>query len=101
MEVREKRFDLEEILGDFQKAVEELKGQNNSLQTKEKAIDKSLQATEDEIQRFQTEKQQALNEITVYIPISLSQIQCLEDPDADPEEESEEGANNKEETKKE
>lgn len=77
IELREKRIAQEEILSGFQKSVEEIKAYNSSLQTKEKAIDKNLENTEEEIQKFQTEKQQSLNEIDVFVPLTLSQIQCL------------------------
>ena len=77
MELREKRLDQEEILLEFQKSVEELKHQNNLLQTKEKSIDKNLQATELEIQKFQTEKQQQLNKVFVTVPLLLSQIRAF------------------------
>ena len=45
MELREKRLDQEEILAEFQKSVDELKHQNNLLQTKERSIDKKASAT--------------------------------------------------------
>ena len=59
---------------EFEKAVEELKAQNISLINKEKAIDKNLCCTEKEIEHFQTEKQQVLNQIVVTVPLLASQI---------------------------
>lgn len=74
MELREKRLDQEEILMEFEKAVDELKSQNVALISKEKQIDRSLAATEKEIELFQTEKQQFLNKIVITVPLLLSQM---------------------------
>jgi len=74
MELREKRLDQEEVLNEFEKAVQALKSQNIALINKEKNIDKNLFDTEKEIEIFQTEKQQHLNKIEITVPLSLSQI---------------------------
>merc|ERR1719153_2071617 len=59
---------------EFEKAVDELKSQNVALINKEKQIDRSLAATEKEIELFQTEKQQFLNKIVITVPLLLSQM---------------------------
>jgi len=82
MELREKRLDQEEILMEFEKAVDELKSQNVALISKEKQIDRSLAATEKEIELFQTEKQQFLNKIVITVPLLLSQMR-IGDGDGD------------------
>eukprot|EP01083_Nonionella_stella_P289690 985844_1 len=92
LELREKRLDQEEILQEFNKSVEELKGLNQSLQQKEKNIDKSLKATEQDIQLFQNEKQRSLNQIIVAIPLKLSQVRCLDSVGRLPTEPSAAGA---------
>jgi len=79
MELREKRLDQEEILVEFEKAVEELKEQNLWLINKEKNIDNNLSSTEQEIEHFQTEKQQVLNQIVVTVPLLASQIRIDSD----------------------
>ena len=64
-ELREKRLDQEEMLAEFQKAADTLKKDQEALMKKEKIIDQALKQTDDEIQQFQTFKQQKLNEIQV------------------------------------
>lgn len=44
---------------------------------KEKVIEGALKSAENEIQQFQTEKQQKLNELEVVLSLRMHQIQCL------------------------
>ncbi|KAJ1483700.1 hypothetical protein T484DRAFT_1949413 [Baffinella frigidus] len=76
-ELREKRLDQEEMLSEFQKAVDLLKKENEALQKKDKIIDAALKQTEAEIQTFQTFKQQRLNELHVVITLKMHQVKCL------------------------
>ncbi|KAJ3045333.1 Cilia- and flagella-associated protein 44 [Rhizophlyctis rosea] len=78
VELRDKKLDQEDILGEIQKAIEALKKENDALIKKEKIIDLALKNTESEIQNFQTQKQQKLNELDVVVPLRLHQIQYLE-----------------------
>lgn len=109
VELRDKKLDQEDILGEIQKAIEvrrqcsilialliilrlatlvscsplskssqALKKENDALIKKEKIIDLALKNTESEIQNFQTQKQQKLNELDVVVPLRLHQIQFLE-----------------------
>ncbi|KAI8897709.1 WD40-repeat-containing domain protein, partial [Globomyces pollinis-pini] len=78
LNIREKRLDQEEILGEVQKAVEALKKENDSLLKKEKIIGVALKNAEAEIQEFQTLKQRKLNELDVLVPLQFSQVQHLE-----------------------
>ncbi|TPX71174.1 hypothetical protein SpCBS45565_g01378 [Spizellomyces sp. 'palustris'] len=78
LELREERLDQEDILAEIQKAVEVLKKENDALIKKEKIIDMALRTTESEIQEFQTQKQQKLNELDVVVPLRLHQMQYLE-----------------------
>ena len=74
IELREKRLDQEEVLADFQKELDELKKAHDRHVGRERQIDKDLKNTEVEIQKFQTEKQQHINELLVNIPLRISQI---------------------------
>jgi WD40 repeat protein len=77
LELREKRMEQEDILAEFNKAVIDLNKLYERHQTKERAIDKDLEATEIEIEAFQSTKQRALNEIEVTIPLKLSQVKYI------------------------
>ncbi|KAI8853754.1 hypothetical protein BC829DRAFT_382054 [Chytridium lagenaria] len=77
-ELREKKLDEEDILVEIQKVIEALKKENDGLIKKEKIIDMALKNTEAEIQDFQTQKQQKLNELDVVVPLRLHQVQFLE-----------------------
>jgi hypothetical protein len=76
-ELREKRLEQEEVYADFQKGVEALKKENDTLIKKEKLIDKALKDTEADIQAFQTEKQGKLNELHVLVTLQMSQVKHL------------------------
>ncbi|KAJ3035172.1 Cilia- and flagella-associated protein 44, partial [Rhizophlyctis rosea] len=78
LELRDKKLDQEDVLGEIQKAIEALKKENDALIKKEKIIDMAFKNTEAEIQDFQTQKQQKLNELDVSVPLRLHQIQYLE-----------------------
>ena len=77
LELRQKRAELEDVLADFNGAVAELHKKYQQHQARDKAIDKELKSTEMEIQDFQGEKQRALNQIEVMVPMRLNQIQYL------------------------
>ncbi|KAI9219799.1 hypothetical protein BC828DRAFT_150161 [Blastocladiella britannica] len=79
LDLRERRLDLEESLADVQKGVEALKKDLDIFSKKERVIASALKQTEQEIQEFQSQKQQKLNELDVVVPLSLHQIQFLED----------------------
>jgi len=78
-ELREKRLEQEDVYADFQKGVELLKKENDTLVKKEKVIDKALRDTEADIQAFQTEKQRKLNELHVLVTLQLHQVEHLVD----------------------
>jgi hypothetical protein len=79
LELRDKRLDQEDILADINKGVDELKKLNERLALREKNIDKELKATDADIVKFQSEKQQALNQIVVAVPIKMKQIKYLDE----------------------
>jgi len=74
-ELREKRLEQEDVYADFQKGVELLKKENDTLIKKEKVIDKALSDTEKDIQAFQTEKQRKLNELHVLVVLQTHQVE--------------------------
>lgn len=74
LDLREKRLDIDEVTSDVIKIVEDLKKSADRLKTREKQIDKDAKMTESEIQQFQLQKQLALNQIDVYLPVNLSQV---------------------------
>lgn len=76
--VREKRADIDDAMTDLTKAMDELRKSNDRQIAKQRQIDKELQATEQDIQQFQSEKQTRFNQLDVVVPLSKHQIRCLE-----------------------
>merc|ERR1711871_870505 len=74
LELREKRLDQEEILNEFQKAIDELKRTGDRHKNRQVQIDKDLKGSKAEIQLFQNEKQKKLNEIMVCTPLNFDQV---------------------------
>lgn len=74
---REKRVDIDEAMGDLSKAMDELKKSNDRQIGKQRQIDKELQATEQDIQLFQSEKQMRFNQLDVVMALSKQQIRCM------------------------
>jgi len=77
LELREKRLEQEEILSDFNRSVSELNKAYERLGGRERLIDKELSSTESDIEAFQSEKQRALNQIDVCLPLKLHQLKFL------------------------
>eukprot|EP01059_Diplonema_ambulator_P013423 TRINITY_DN23947_c0_g1_i5.p1 TRINITY_DN23947_c0_g1~~TRINITY_DN23947_c0_g1_i5.p1 ORF type:complete len:1008 (+),score=516.21 TRINITY_DN23947_c0_g1_i5:2373-5396(+) len=77
LQLRERRLDQEEVVSEFQKSMETLRKENEGLTKREKATNQKLLQVEKEIQSFQTEKQQRLNQLETSIILKLSQIQAL------------------------
>lgn len=80
LELREKKLDQEEALAELQKSIEELKKSYDRFRGREKQINKDLANSSLEIQAFQNEKQQKLNELSTFVVLKLSQI-CCSDPE--------------------
>ncbi|KAJ1559074.1 Cilia- and flagella-associated protein 44, partial [Nowakowskiella sp. JEL0078] len=78
LDLRERKLDQEDVIAEIQKAMETLKKENDALIKKEKIIDTGLKSTEADIQEFQTQKQQKLNELDVVVPLRIHQLQYLE-----------------------
>jgi hypothetical protein len=62
------------VSADIQKGIEDLKKTIDRLRAREKQIVKDGQQTELEVQQFQLQKQAALNQISVVVPLRLSQV---------------------------
>lgn len=78
LELREKKLDTEEVCNDIQKTIDDLKKTADRLKQREKQIIKEAQQTEYEVQQFQLQKQAALNQIKVVVPLRLSQLFSFE-----------------------
>lgn len=78
LDLREKKLDTEEVSSEINKNIEDLKRTNERLKQREKQIAKETQQTEYEVTQFQLQKQAALNQIKVIVPLRLSQIFAFE-----------------------
>jgi hypothetical protein len=86
LEQRAKRLDQEDKLNDLQKAIDELDRTLTRYEARQKQINKDLTQTESEIRRFQTEKQQKLDQLYLPVPMKLSQLCCFEEVEGAEEE---------------
>ncbi|GFO10997.1 cilia- and flagella-associated protein 44-like [Plakobranchus ocellatus] len=75
--LREKRLDNEEALTEEKKNQEAQKKELESLQKKAKVIDSQLKTAQNDLEDFQLEKQQKLNELTVVSTLKLHQVQHI------------------------
>ncbi|XP_062841766.1 cilia- and flagella-associated protein 44 isoform X2 [Trichomycterus rosablanca] len=75
--LREYRLDVEELLVEEKKSADNLKKECDSLAKKEKIVQCSLKAAESDLELFNREKQQKLNELDVVVPLRLHQIEYL------------------------
>nr|ABD60575.1 avirulence-associated protein 3.4F-A [Phytophthora infestans] len=78
--LREKRADVDDAMGELNKAIEELRKAGERQTAKQRAIDKELAATEQDTQHFQSEKQSRFNQLEFVVPLSTRQLCCLEAP---------------------
>jgi WD40 repeat protein len=78
LDLREKKVDTEEVCVDINKQIEELKRTGDRLKQREKQIGKETQQTEFEVTQFQLQKQAALNQIRVVVPLRASQLYVFE-----------------------
>ncbi|XP_076438307.1 cilia- and flagella-associated protein 44-like isoform X2 [Babylonia areolata] len=75
--MREKRLDCEEALAEEKKNSEGLKKELEGLQKKARIIDSSLKTAQNDLEAFQLEKQQKLNELNMVATLHLHQIQHI------------------------
>ncbi|KAJ8316119.1 hypothetical protein KUTeg_006133 [Tegillarca granosa] len=76
-QLREKRLDIEEALTEEKKNNEALKKEVESLNKKSKVIDSALKTAQNDLEAFQLEKQQKLNDLDVVVTLKLHQIQYM------------------------
>ncbi|XP_017572667.1 cilia- and flagella-associated protein 44 isoform X3 [Pygocentrus nattereri] len=79
VKLREHRLDVEELLLEEKKSADSLKKECDSLLKKEKIVQSSLKAAEGDLELFNREKQQKLNELDVVVPLRLHQIEYTND----------------------
>ncbi|PKU36424.1 wd repeat-containing protein 52 [Limosa lapponica baueri] len=77
IQLRQKRLDIEKALTEEKKVAADLKKKYNALVKKAKVVEISLNTTEKELETFQWEKQQRLNELYVVVPLKLHQVEYL------------------------
>jgi len=73
--LRERKLDLEEALVEVKKACDVLKKEQDTLSKKVKIIDNGLTNAGSDLEAFQREKQQKLNELDVVVTLKFNQIQ--------------------------
>ncbi|KFR14616.1 hypothetical protein N306_09902, partial [Opisthocomus hoazin] len=77
IQLRQTRLDIEKALTDEKKAAANLGKKYNALAKKIKVVETSLDTAERELEAFQWEKQQRLNELYVAVPLKLHQVEYL------------------------
>jgi hypothetical protein len=70
--LRERRLDLEDVMSDYQKSIDVIKKDYETLLKKEKNL------IVRDIQLFQAQKQRKLNELDFWVPLKPNQVQCLD-----------------------
>jgi len=76
-DLREKRLDQDDVIAEFQKSIEAFKKEKDALLKKQKTNEMSLKTIDKEIQEFQKEKQNSLNQIDVIITLKMHQMEYL------------------------
>ncbi|XP_062616211.1 cilia- and flagella-associated protein 44-like [Saccostrea cucullata] len=76
-QLREKKLDIEEALQEEKKNNEALRKETDSNNKKLKVVDGALKAAQNDLEAFQLEKQQKLNELDVVVTLKLHQIQYI------------------------
>ncbi|XP_041471026.1 cilia- and flagella-associated protein 44-like [Lytechinus variegatus] len=73
--LREKRLDIEELMAEEKKTAEALKKETDAFTKKQKIIENGLKTAEADLEQFQLEKQQKLNELDVIVTLRLHQVE--------------------------
>ncbi|XP_051634918.1 cilia- and flagella-associated protein 44 isoform X1 [Manacus candei] len=79
LQLRQQRLDIEKALAEEKKIAADLRKKYNALAEKAKEVETSLDTTKRDLEIFQWEKLQKLNELNVVVPLKLHQVQCLVD----------------------
>ncbi|XP_054829046.1 cilia- and flagella-associated protein 44 isoform X2 [Eublepharis macularius] len=77
LQLREKRLDIEEALVEEKKIIENVKKEYEALAKKVKVVAAQLDAADWELEAYQREKQQRLNELHVVVPLKLHQVEYI------------------------
>ncbi|NXF61180.1 CFA44 protein, partial [Ciccaba nigrolineata] len=77
IQLRQKRLDIEKALTEEKKVAANLRKKYNALAKKAKVVENSLDTADRELETFQQEKQQRLNELYVVVPLKLHQVEYL------------------------
>ncbi|NWI93401.1 CFA44 protein, partial [Pitta sordida] len=77
MQLQQQRVDIEKALAEEKKVAANLSNKCNALAKKAKEAENSLDTTKGELEMFQWEKLQRLNELYVAVPLKLHQVQYL------------------------
>ena len=73
-DLREKRLDEEDMIGEFQKTTEVLRKEKEQYAKKQRLVEQGLAAINSDIMEFQKEKQGRLNQIEVVINLRMHQV---------------------------
>ncbi|XP_035267854.1 cilia- and flagella-associated protein 44 [Anguilla anguilla] len=77
LQLRTRKLDLEELIAEEKKSCDALRKECDALAKKEKIVQSSLKAAEGDLELFDREKQQKLNELDVVVPLRLHQVEFL------------------------
>ncbi|XP_071428347.1 cilia- and flagella-associated protein 44 [Pithys albifrons albifrons] len=79
IQLRQQWLHIEKTLAEEKKVAADLRRKYNALTKEAKEVETSLEKTERDLEIFQWEKLQKLNELYVVVPLKLHQVQCLVD----------------------
>lgn len=74
LQLRDRRLDVDDASADVQKGLDETRKALDRLKQRDKQVSKDVAQVEVEIRQFQKQKLSALNQIDIFVPLSLSQI---------------------------
>ncbi|KAM6141028.1 LOW QUALITY PROTEIN: cilia- and flagella-associated protein 44 [Pterocles gutturalis] len=77
IQLRQKRLDIEKALTEEKKAAASLRKKYNALAKKAEVVETSLDTADRELETFQWEKQQKMNDLYVVVPLKLHQVEYL------------------------
>ncbi|KFZ54770.1 hypothetical protein N321_07519, partial [Antrostomus carolinensis] len=77
IQLQQKRLEIEKALTEEKKVAANLRKKYRALAKKAKVVETSLDTVDRELETFQWEKQQKLNELHVVVPLKLHQVEYL------------------------
>ncbi|KAJ7531942.1 hypothetical protein O6H91_14G065800 [Diphasiastrum complanatum] len=78
-ELREKRLEQDDLISESTRQLEIIQREKDSRLKKRKAIDAALQSIERDMEEFQKEKQNALNQIDIVLSLYMNQVEYVVD----------------------